>query len=101
TPLHVVVGADADGADPLLLADDMLQRRDELLGEASMGDENHSDHRSSFRPAGQGPLPVPARSSSRCARLTRYPCPASHSASRADTTTDRCLPPVQPTAMVR
>ena len=42
--LHVVVGADAHGAHGLLLADHVLGRRDELLGQPTVGDQYQSDH---------------------------------------------------------
>ena len=46
---HVVVRFDADGAHLLLATDHMLGRRNELLGQAAMGDEHDPNH-----------LPVPA-----------------------------------------
>ena len=42
--LHVVVGADADGAHAGLRPDDMLGRRDEFLGEATVSNQNEPDH---------------------------------------------------------
>ena len=42
--LHVVLGADADGGDVALRADDMLERGDEFRGEPAVGDEDHADH---------------------------------------------------------
>ena len=47
--LDVVVGADGDGLDLLLRADDMLQRGAELDGEPPVGDEDKTDHRKSRR----------------------------------------------------
>src|SRR5205085_2646365 len=56
--LHIVVGADADGGDLGLGADDMLESGDKFLRELAMGDQNHADHR---RFAGHAlPAPRPA-----------------------------------------
>jgi hypothetical protein len=38
---------------------------------------------------------------SRCERVTRRPSPRNHSANSSATATERCLPPVQPMAMVK
>ena len=43
--LHIVFGADGDGGDLLLRADDMFERGAELGGQMAMGDEDHPDHR--------------------------------------------------------
>ncbi len=42
--LHVVFRPDADGRDLLLLADHMLERREEFGGQPAVGDQNHADH---------------------------------------------------------
>ena len=44
TLLHVVVRADADGGDVDLPPDDVLERRDQLLAEPSVGDDDQTDH---------------------------------------------------------
>ena len=46
--LHIVVGADADGGDAGLGPHHMLERRDEFLRQAAVGDEYHSDHTERF-----------------------------------------------------
>ena len=48
-PLDVVVGADRDGLDLGLRADDMLERGAELHGKPAVGHEDKSDHRPGFR----------------------------------------------------
>src|SRR3546814_6823174 len=64
THFHIVVGADAHGGDRALRADDMLHRGDHFLGEAAVGDEDHSQQRPCFidGPEMQDPYacPVPA-----------------------------------------
>src|SRR5262245_49370767 len=47
------------------------------------------------------PPASPAASASRCERVTERPAPRNHSASSSATATDRCRPPVQPTATVK
>ena len=49
--LDVVVGADGDGLDLALRADDVLQRSAKLDGEPPVGDEDKTDHRREL-PAG-------------------------------------------------
>ena len=49
--LDVVVGADGDGLDLALRADDVLQRSAELDGESTVGDEDKTNHRQGI-PAG-------------------------------------------------
>ena len=55
---HVVLGADRDGLELSLRADDVLQRRPELERQPAMRDDDKSDHglepTSSLRPAGLG-----------------------------------------------
>ena len=55
--LHVVVGADRNGFDLRLRADNVLKRRTELHGEPAVGHENKSDHRDLVIPDS---FPVPA-----------------------------------------
>ena len=111
--LHIVVGADADGGDALLRAHDMLQRGDELRRQAAMRDKYHADHRSIpsgftlSHPIGAECSLVQGTSSlTRAGRvaMAQVDPPAvrrSQSASRSATKTERCRPPVQPTAKVR
>ena len=43
-PLQVIVGPDANRGYVILRSDNVLERVDELLGEAPMGDQDDSDH---------------------------------------------------------
>ena len=46
--LHIVVGADADGGDRALRADDMLHRGHHFFGQPAVGHKDHSKERQGF-----------------------------------------------------
>ena len=99
--LDIVIGADADGADRVLGTDDVLGGRDECLGQATVGDNDKSDHRSCILPFVWTQAYVISVPMSRWRTMTARPSSSSAAASRSMTYTERCRPPVQPTAMVR
>ena len=87
----------------------MFHRSDELGRETTVRHQHHSNHSLNSLPL-FAPLSAPALSSilsfgadarSRCRIFGAYPAARKRSAISTAAVTDRCLPPVQPNAMVK
>ena len=102
--LHIVIGADRDGPHLLLRSDDMLHRGDEFVRKAPMRHEHQADKL--LTKVVHCPVGCPSSAScgaaarSRWATVGENPALRNRSATRSAICTDRCLPPVQPNAIV-